>query len=118
MSNPNQGASKERADPLPPIIASVRRFVATVVLALVTIVHGADPILCADGCTDESRQEATTPVPADDIGECLLCQRSIAAGPQIPPPAQVSYERAIDAMPVSRFITSPPSDIDHPPRLP
>ena len=95
----------------------MRRFVATVVLALVTLVHGADPILCADGCTDESRQKATTPAPADDSGECLICQRSIVAGPQIPAAAQVIYERATDAVPVSRFVTSPPSDIDHPPRL-
>jgi len=96
----------------------VRRLVAAVALVLIAVVHGADPVLCADGCTDEERSSASATVPDHDApSTCLLCHSSIVAGSSAPTATPVTYARAANCVFISPVPTQPPSDIDHPPRF-
>lgn len=96
----------------------MRRFVAAVALIVIAVVHGADSILCADGCTDEERSSASATMPDHDASStCLLCHSSIVAGSSAQAATPVTHERAADCFFIFSVPTQPPSDIDHPPRF-
>jgi hypothetical protein len=99
-------------------MARMRRLIATLLLAVVASLHTADPLVCPDGCTDESRTTQSVPVSTDHApGACLLCHSGLLADPAIPQPAVALVESGIAPQPDPNVPFCPTRRIEHPPRL-
>jgi hypothetical protein len=89
-----------------------------VVLGFVALAHATDPIICSDGCTDESRESHSASTPGHDAAStCLLCQNGITAGPETVTPSIVRADTLILLPGEARVPSVPDRRIDHPPRL-
>lgn len=89
--------------------ANVRRFLAALLLTVFVSLTAADPLVCADGCTNGS--------PDSHPGACLSCQNGMAS-PELLHPVSAPIAIVSDALTVAFRLTTPPSyAIEHPPRL-
>src|SRR5262245_31213362 len=94
------------------------RLIAALMLAVVAFLHGADPLLCPDGCTDDNQPQQSAPVSTHNApGACLLCHSGLLADPNIPPPTVVLVESGIAPQPEPDLAFHTAGRIEHPPRL-
>ena len=101
------------------IMRAVRRYVAVFLLAMVTVLHATDPILCPDGCTDRDHtsQSASTSEAHQSTNVCLVCLASLLVGPEATRPLPAPVRREPVPSRDVRLNASPVRGIDHPPRL-
>jgi len=90
----------------------VRKLFTICLLAVVTCLVAADPLLCPDGCTDA--QHAGQP---SHPGACLSCQNGIVSTDSIEPVSAPSLIESRPIAPEGSLPSSPSHAIDHPPRL-
>ena len=92
----------------------MRRLLAAFMLVVTSLAAGSDPLLCPDGCTDDSAQQASTPAPAH--ADCLACRNAISTAlPKFDLTAGGFTEPRDYDLP-QQIPDSSPLSIDHPPR--
>jgi hypothetical protein len=93
------------------------RLIAALILAVVASLQIADPLVCPDGCTDESRPTQPAPLSTHSApGACLLCQSGLIAD-EIPPPTVAFVVSGIMLQPDMGITSQTIRRIEHPPRL-
>jgi hypothetical protein len=96
----------------------MRRVIAALILAVVASLHIADPLVCPDGCTDDSRPTQSAPLSTHAVpGACLLCQSGLLAAPDIPSPTVALVVSGIVSQPDIDIALPTIRRIEHPPRL-
>src|SRR5262245_53162445 len=101
-----------------PRMACMRRLIAALILAVVASLQIGDPLVCPDGCTDESGPTQSAPLSTHNApGACLLCHSGLLADPDIPPPTIALVESGIAPPPDADITSITIRRIEHPPRL-
>ncbi len=92
----------------------MRRQLAACMLLVISLAAGSDPLLCPDGCTDESGQQTSRPAPAH--ADCLACRNAISTALPTFDLTPDGFTETGDQDLPQQIADPTPFSIDHPPR--
>jgi hypothetical protein len=94
----------------------VRKLVGIVLILIVTLLIGADPISCPDGCTSDHDSAATEQSQAPAHG-CVLCALGVETQPITRCIAPSLTSAPVASPNRSPLLSAPLLGIEHPPRI-